>query len=81
MWSALALDEDVPREMDHHSSGCLPVEKFPTEAVSQELASAFQHHLEETRGHVSRLESIFNQIGEKYSGVTCEAINGLIKEG
>jgi ferritin-like metal-binding protein YciE len=50
-------------------------------AASQELASAFQHHLEGTRGHVLRLESIFKQIGEKSSGETCEAMKGLIREG
>jgi ferritin-like metal-binding protein YciE len=55
--------------------------KMAEAAASQELASAFEHHLEETRGHVSRLESIFNQIGEKSSGETCEAMKGLIKEG
>jgi ferritin-like metal-binding protein YciE len=43
--------------------------------------SAFIHHLEETRQHVSRLEHIFQQIGEKSSGETCEAMKGLIKEG
>jgi ferritin-like metal-binding protein YciE len=59
--------------------GALP--KMAEAAASQELASAFKHHLEETRGHVSRLESIFNQIGEKSSGETCEAMKGLIKEG
>ena len=59
--------------------GALP--KMAEAAASQELASAFEHHLEETRGHVSRLESIFNQIGEKSSGETCEAMKGLIKEG
>jgi ferritin-like metal-binding protein YciE len=45
------------------------------------LHHAFEQHLEETRGHVSRLESIFKQIGEKSSGETCEAMKGLIKEG
>ena len=59
--------------------GALP--KMAEAAASQDLASAFKHHLEETRGHVSRLESIFNQIGEKSSGETCEAMKGLIKEG
>ena len=55
--------------------------KMAEAAASQERASAFEHHLEETRGHVSRLESIFNQMGEKSSGETCEAMKGLIKEG
>jgi len=50
-------------------------------ATSHELKSAFEHHLEETREHVSRLENIFQQIGEESSGETCEAMKGLIKEG
>jgi ferritin-like metal-binding protein YciE len=50
-------------------------------ASSNQLKSAFSHHLEETRQHVSRLESIFQHIGEKSSGETCEAMKGLIKEG
>jgi ferritin-like metal-binding protein YciE len=50
-------------------------------ASSNELKSAFSHHLEQTRQHVSRLERIFQQIGEKSSGETCEAMKGLIKEG
>jgi ferritin-like metal-binding protein YciE len=59
--------------------GALP--KMAEAASSQELASAFEHHLGETRGHISRLESIFKQIGEKSSGETCEAMKGLLKEG
>jgi ferritin-like metal-binding protein YciE len=55
--------------------------KMAEAATSQELKSAFQHHLEETRGHVSRLDRIFQQISEKSAGETCEAMKGLIKEG
>lgn len=55
--------------------------KMAQAANSQELRSAFEHHLEETRGHVSRLESIFQKIGEGSSGETCEAMKGLVKEG
>src|SRR5260370_36448526 len=55
--------------------------KMAEAATSHELKSAFEHHLEETREHVSRLEDIFQQIGEKSSGETCEAMKGLIKEG
>src|SRR6266404_962127 len=32
----LALHEGVPRAMDHHSSGCLPAEKFPTSASDRQ---------------------------------------------
>lgn len=55
--------------------------KMAEAASSNELKSAFNHHLEQTRQHVSRLERIFQQIGEKSSGETCEAMKGLIKEG
>jgi ferritin-like metal-binding protein YciE len=55
--------------------------KMAQAATSQELKSAFEHHLEETRGHVSRLDKVFQQISEKSAGETCEAMKGLIKEG
>jgi ferritin-like metal-binding protein YciE len=55
--------------------------KMAEAASSNQLKSAFSHHLEETRQHVSRLERIFQQIGENSSGETCEAMKGLIKEG
>ena len=50
-------------------------------ASSQELKSAFEHHLQQTYEHVSRLKDIFGDIGEESSGETCEAMKGLIKEG
>ena len=55
--------------------------KMAEAASSSELKSAFSHHLEETKGHVSRLERVFQQMGEKSSGEVCEAMKGLIKEG
>jgi ferritin-like metal-binding protein YciE len=55
--------------------------KLAEAATSSELKSAFNHHLQETRQHVTRLERTFQQIGEKSSGETCEAMKGLIKEG
>jgi ferritin-like metal-binding protein YciE len=55
--------------------------KMEQAASSNELKSAFSHHLEQTREHVSRLERIFQQLGENPSGETCEAMKGLVKEG
>jgi len=55
--------------------------KMEQAASSNELKSAFSHHLEQTREHASRLERIFQQLGENPSGETCEAMKGLIKEG
>lgn len=50
-------------------------------AAASDLRQAFNDHLEQTRGHVARLERIFDRLGEKPTGETCEAMKGLVKEG
>jgi ferritin-like metal-binding protein YciE len=55
--------------------------KLADAASSSELKSAFKHHLDETRQHLTRLEKIFHDLGEKPSGRVCEAMQGLIEEG
>jgi ferritin-like metal-binding protein YciE len=55
--------------------------KMAEAAGSADLRAAFEHHLDETEGHVSRLEKILETLSEKVSGETCEAMKGLIKEG
>ena len=46
-------------------------------ATTDEVRQAFQHHLEETRGQVTRLERIFDSIGVDANDKTCNAIDGL----
>jgi ferritin-like metal-binding protein YciE len=55
--------------------------KMAEAASSNELKNAFNHHLEETQEHVTRLDEIFQGLNEKASGETCEAMKGLVKEG
>jgi len=55
--------------------------KMAEAATSEELRGAFEQHLRQTRGHVSRLESVFAEIGEEPAKETCDAMKGLIKEG
>jgi ferritin-like metal-binding protein YciE len=45
------------------------------------LKKGFLNHLEETKGHVARLEILFEQFDEDPEGKTCQAMKGLIKEG
>ena len=45
------------------------------------LQQAFEHHLEETKNHVKRLEQIFDHLNESPKGKTCEGMKGLLKEG
>lgn len=55
--------------------------KMAKAATTPELQSAFTEHLEETKGHVERLQQIFEQLGEKPTGKTCKAMKGLVEEG
>ncbi len=54
--------------------------KMIDKAGNSELKDGFTHHLEETKGHVERLEEVFRKVGEEPEGVTCPAIDGIIKE-
>ncbi len=54
--------------------------KMARAASSQELRSAFQHHLAETRGHVTRLEQVFQSLHEKVQGKHCDGIAGIVDE-
>jgi ferritin-like metal-binding protein YciE len=55
--------------------------KMAKAAESDELRAAFEGHLDETRGHVSRLEDVFKLLGIAARGKPCEGMKGLIKEG
>ena len=55
--------------------------KMAKAAFSEDLKQAFEGHLEETKGHVERLEKVFELLGLKARGKTCEAMKGLVKEG
>ncbi|KAA2233062.1 YciE/YciF ferroxidase family protein [Salinarimonas soli] len=50
-------------------------------AKGEELRQAFETHREETESQIERLEQVFEMLGKRASGVTCEAINGIIEEG
>jgi ferritin-like metal-binding protein YciE len=45
-----------------------------------DLRQAFENHLEETRGHVARLERAFEMMGEKAKSKPCAAMKGLVEE-
>ncbi len=55
--------------------------KMADAANSPQLKQAFRDHLTETQRHVSRLETIFRQIGTDPKRETSQAMKGLISEG
>ena len=55
--------------------------KMAKNATSSRLVNALNDHLEVTKGHVTRLEQVFELLGKKAQAKKCEAMDGLIKEG
>jgi ferritin-like metal-binding protein YciE len=55
--------------------------KLARAAAADALRSAFEHHLEQTRGHVAQLEQVFALFGQRQRGKHCEGIAGILEEG
>jgi ferritin-like metal-binding protein YciE len=55
--------------------------KMAKAASSEELRQGFEEHLEQTKGHVQRLEKIFQTLGESPKGKKCKGMEGLVEEG
>ncbi|HKV38676.1 MAG TPA: ferritin-like domain-containing protein [Blastocatellia bacterium] len=55
--------------------------KMVESASSPELRNAFAHHLEQTRRHVTRLEQVFEGMGEKPKAKKCDGVRGILEEG
>ena len=54
--------------------------KMAKAAGSPELKQAFEHHLEQTRGQIERLDQVFEQLDLPKRGKKCEAMEGLLEE-
>jgi len=55
--------------------------KLEEAATSQQLKNAFRNHWEKTQQHVTRLENVFNMIGEEAEATKCPAMAGIVDEG
>ena len=64
---------------ENHLVKTLP--KMAKAASGEELKKAFTAHLEVTKGHVSRLDKVFELLGHKAEAKKCEAMEGITKEG
>ena len=74
----------VEQLADVHSAETQLVDALPKMAAAashDELKQAFQHHLEETRDHVRRLDDIIAGLGRAVPTEICEGMRGLIREG
>ncbi len=55
--------------------------KLAKAATTEEVRMAFETHRQETEEHVERLKRVFEMLGRNAQGKTCEAMEGLLKEG
>ena len=49
-------------------------------ASTPELQQGFEEHLEQTRGHVQRLEEIFEKLDQNPKGKKCKGLEGIVEE-
>ncbi|RFM27288.1 YciE/YciF ferroxidase family protein [Deminuibacter soli] len=54
--------------------------KLQKAATTDELKNAFGEHQSQTEEHVTRLEQVFEIVGEKAVAKKCEAMDGITKE-
>jgi ferritin-like metal-binding protein YciE len=74
------IDELVDvRDAENQLVKALP--KMAKAAESDELRSGFEEHFEQTKGHVQRLNQIFQALNESPKGKKCKGMQGLIEEG
>ena len=64
---------------ENHLVKALP--KMIKAASSKELSAVIEKHLSETKTHVTRLEQVFELLGEKPLAKKCDAMEGISKEG
>jgi ferritin-like metal-binding protein YciE len=64
---------------EKHLTKALP--KMQEAATTPELQSAIEEHIAQTEEHVSRLERVFEILGEEPQAKKCDAMEGLVKEG
>ena len=55
--------------------------KMARAAQSEDLKAAFEMHEQETQGQIERLTQVFELIGKRPRGKTCDAIEGILDEG
>ena len=75
------LQEQVKDLLSAEKQLVAALPKVAQAAHSTDLKEAISEHLEETRGHVQRLEKVTDLLGMGASASTCKAMQGLVAEG
>jgi ferritin-like metal-binding protein YciE len=75
------LQEELKDIYDAEKRLVRALPKMARAASNHELRTAFEEHLEATKGHVQRLEHVFELLGVPAKAKPCPAMKGLIEEG
>jgi ferritin-like metal-binding protein YciE len=77
----LLLQEELRDIYDAEKQLVKALPKMAKAAFSEDLREAIHEHLQQTKGHVERLEQAFEKLGTKAKGKNCAGMKGLIEEG
>lgn len=72
--------EDLQKALDMEQKMTKALPKMAEKATDSELKNAFTDHLEQTRGHVTKVESLLRRATPDASTKTCKVISGLITD-
>ena len=75
------LKEDLKDVLNAENQIVKALPKMIKKASNEELKSAFEMHLEQSRGHIERVEQVMEDLGMPARGKTCKAMKGIIEEG
>ena len=76
-----AFIEELQDAYDAEKQLTKALPKMAKAAVDEDLRTAFKDHLEQTRGHVKRLDRIFKLMEVPPKGKLCKGMEGIIAEG
>ena len=75
------LQEELKDTYDAEKQLTKALPKMAKASTNDELRTAFEDHLEETQGQITRLERVFEMLDEKPRGKHCAGMAGIIEEG
>jgi ferritin-like metal-binding protein YciE len=75
------LKEDLKDVLHAENQIVKALPKMIKKTSNPDLKDAMSTHLEETKGHVERVEQVMELLGMPFRGKTCKAMQGIIEEG
>ena len=75
------MKEDLKDLLHAENQIAKALTKMIKSASHPELQQAFKMHLDETNGHIERVEQVMGIMGMPVKGKTCKAMQGIIEEG